>query len=144
MRITILLTSLLILAPPIVGADIYKWVDDQGITHFTQQPPMSQPAETVKPRGIKPPDDAEAKKQRESYWDAFKKDKSQTEPKPISAENQAIRQENCKRAKENLQKLADNPGRRMRDNDGNVYMMPEEQRQQRMEEARKQIKENCN
>ena len=33
---------LLLTVTPTAGADIYQWVDDQGVTHFSQVPPASQ------------------------------------------------------------------------------------------------------
>ena len=48
MRRTIFMGSLLLaLAPTVMAAQVYKWVDAQGITHFGAQPPEGTNASTV-------------------------------------------------------------------------------------------------
>jgi len=46
---TIITALLLILAfsTPSQAAKVYKWVDQDGVTHYTAQPPHNKPAETL-------------------------------------------------------------------------------------------------
>lgn len=45
----LLLTLLIGLSPWCMAAQIYKWVDAQGVTHFDAQPPQGQPSTIVQP-----------------------------------------------------------------------------------------------
>lgn len=38
---------LLILAVVTAGATIYKWVDEKGVTHYSQTPPAKQKAQEI-------------------------------------------------------------------------------------------------
>ena len=50
-KIRVSITALLLLlALPTVSAEIFKWTDAQGRTHFTDKPPKSATTETVKLR----------------------------------------------------------------------------------------------
>lgn len=48
MRLTVLASGLaLALCGNAMAAQVYKWVDAQGVTHFGAQPPQGQQVETV-------------------------------------------------------------------------------------------------
>jgi len=128
-------------------AEIYKWVDDAGITHFAESPPAADhPVETITP----PPAPASSEIAQEEI-DALiaqqqEQDKARQQAQQEAeqlAEQAAIKKENCRLAQHNLNSYQNNPGRRVTDADGNVTRMIEEERQQKIKEFQQQVKEFC-
>lgn len=135
---TLLLTLLIGLSPWCSAAQIYKWVDAQGVTHFDAQPPQGQPSTTVQtpsspaPKAAPMPGGGELGDQK--AIDA--KVKKQV------AEHQAQLKAFCEQARTNLAQLQNNP--RLREEvEGDVRRLDDTQRQERIVEAKKQIAENC-
>lgn len=135
---TLLLTLLIGFSPWCSAAQIYKWVDAQGVTHFDAQPPQGQPSTTVQtpaspaPKAAPIPGggvlgdqkaiDAKVKKQ--------------------VAEQQTQLKAFCEQARTNLAQLQNNP--RLREEvEGDLRRLDDTQRQERIVEAKKQIAENC-
>ena len=139
MRTFFLTASLLItLSPLCMAAQIYKWVDAQGVTHFDAQPTQGQPATTVvtpAPSVGKP--DAPARSSTIGDQQAIEK----TVKKQV-AEQQAQLKVFCEQARTNLAQLQNNP--RLREEvDGEMRRLTEQTRQERITEAQKQIAQNC-
>lgn len=128
-------------------ADVYKWVDENGQTHYTQQAPTEQKAELLKtppPPAFNSADQQrvdELIKQQQADRQANLEQKQQQQQ---TAEQQAIKQQNCETAKRNLQLYQDNPGRRVVDAEGNVSRLKEEDRQQGISDFQRQVEEFCN
>ncbi|SDO08129.1 protein of unknown function [Pseudomonas arsenicoxydans] len=134
---TFILVSLLI-SPLCMAGQIYKWVDAQGVTHFDAQPPQGQEATTVvtpsSPAG-KPvtPSRSTAIGDQQAIDKTVKKQ---------VAEQQAQLKVFCNQARTNLAQLQNNP--RLREEvDGEMRRLNDEQRQERISEAQKQIEKNC-
>ena len=84
--------SLLLVSSAVSASQLYQWVDEEGVTHYTQTPPPS-------------------------YVNAEQRTLQEPKPKPEATEVEepqeqdalaalkAARAENCKMARENLQKL---------------------------------------
>ena len=129
-------------------ADVYKWVDENGVTHYSQQAPKQQNAKLIKtpPPPLLNPNDAQEKvdalikQQQEQRELAAQQQQEQQQ----AAEQAAIKQQNCETAKNNLTAYMNNPGRRFIDADGNVTRLKEEDRQQGIADFQKQINEYCN
>ncbi len=145
------LTAVLVVLTSVSSAagkhGIYKWVDDSGAVHYTQTPPPNRETQELKP-APGPADDPDAiSSQLKEQTDAM--EKRQTEKRQGAAdaqqwaEIQKIRRENCATAKANLAKLQQGGNRAYRTPDGEVVRLTEEDRQQRIDEANRQIKENC-
>jgi hypothetical protein len=134
---TLFMVSLLI-SPLCMAGQIYKWVDAQGVTHFGAQPPQGQEATTVltpsNPAG-KPATLPRSK----VIGDQQAIDK--TVQKQV-AEQQAQLKVFCEQARTNLAQLQNNP-RVREDVDGEMRRLTDEQRQERITEAQKQIGDNC-
>ncbi|MDB5994215.1 MAG: glycosyltransferase [Pseudomonas sp.] len=139
MRTFFLAASLLIgISPVCMAAQIYKWVDAQGVTHFDAQPPQGQDATTVvtpSPPAGKP----DTLPRSTAIGDQQAIDKS---VKKQVAEQQAQLKVFCEQARTNLAQLQNNP-RLREDVDGEMRRLTDEQRQERTTEAQKQIAENC-
>ena len=128
-------------------ADIYKWVDTEGQTHYGQQAPQDQDVELIKapPPPAIAPDDAQKSVDTliEQQAKATKEKQERLEKANAEAEQEAIRKENCRIAQYNLQQYQNNPNRRVMDADGNVTRPPEEERQSKIVEFQQLVKDNC-
>lgn len=126
---------------------IYKWTDDKGEVHYTQQPPQNRESVTVRP-APPPPGNPEAERS-ELQQQMENLDQRQQEAAKRSAEaeqqasNQKIREKNCATARRNLAELQQGGIKRYRLPNGEVLRLNEEDRQKRIAEANKQIEENC-
>jgi hypothetical protein len=125
---------------------IYKWVDEDGVTQFSQFPPSQQQAEQV--RGAPPPaDDPAATRERlqerlEAFDERREAEAESREEQAAQKERQALRQRNCEAARHNLEILQ--RGRpRVRTETGEVTYLDEGARQERLEAARRAVQENC-
>jgi hypothetical protein len=134
---TFFMVSLLI-SPLCMAGQIYKWVDAQGVTHFDAQPPQGQEATTVVTPS--PPAGKPATLPRGNViGDQQAIDKT---VKKQVAEQQAQLKVFCEQARTNLAQLQNNP-RIREDVDGEMRRLTDEQRQERITEAQKQIGDNC-
>ncbi|UTW45228.1 DUF4124 domain-containing protein [bacterium SCSIO 12696] len=128
---------------------IYKWVDKDGVAHYSSHPPAGQKAEKVKVYGKKG-----------SSVDVSKNNKlvtqqTQATPQPQPTETVAPpatvepppsrkNPEHCEKAKKNLWNLENYPRLRIEDPDtGERRMMSDDEKQQYMDEANAQVKEFC-
>jgi hypothetical protein len=139
MRTFFFTTSLLIgLSPLCMAGQIYKWVDAQGVTHFDAQPPQGREATTVvtpAPPVGKPtaPPRSGAIGDQQAIDNKVKKQ---------VAEQQAQLRTFCEQARTNLAQLQNNP--RLREEvEGGMRRLTDQQRQERIIEAQKQIADNC-
>ncbi|NKF27938.1 MULTISPECIES: DUF4124 domain-containing protein [unclassified Pseudomonas] len=135
---TLLLTLLISVSSWCMASQIYKWVDAQGVTHFDQRPPQGQSSTAVKTPSSPAPIPAAlpgsgALGDQKAIDDKVKKQ---------VAEQQKRLKTFCEQARTNLAQLQNNP--RLREEvEGELRRLNDEQRQQRTEEAKKQIAENC-
>ncbi|MDP9711917.1 UNVERIFIED_ORG: hypothetical protein J2X80_004010 [Pseudomonas fluorescens] len=135
---TLLLILLISASPWCMAAQIYKWVDAQGVTHFDQQPPQGQSSTAVETPSSPTPIPAAlpgsgALGDQKAIDDKVKKQ---------VAEQQNQLKAFCEQARTNLAQLQNNP--RLREEvEGELRRLSDDQRQQRTDEAKKQIAENC-
>ncbi|RON21415.1 glycosyltransferase [Pseudomonas brassicacearum] len=136
MRTIFFMVSLLI-SPLCTAAQIYKWVDAQGVTHFDAQPPQGQQATTVvTPSSVSQPATLPGSKAIGNQQDIDNTVKKQV------AEQQAQLKAFCVQARTNLAQLQNNP-RLREDVEGEMRRLTDQQRQERISETQKQIVENC-
>ena len=137
MRTIFFMVSLLI-SPLCTAAQIYKWVDAQGVTHFDAQPPQGQQATTVvtPSSAVSQPATVPGSKAIGNQQDIDNTVKKQV------AEQQAQLKAFCMQARTNLAQLQNNP-RLREDVDGEMRRLSDQQRQERISETQKQIAQNC-
>ncbi|WP_137808178.1 DUF4124 domain-containing protein [Pseudomonas sp. G(2018)] len=139
MRALFLAAGLLIgLSPLSMAAQIYKWVDAQGVTHFDAQPPSGQQATVVvtpSPPAAKPA----ASLNSDTIGDQQAIDKR---VKTQVAEQQTELKVFCEQARTNLAQLRNNPQLR-EEVEGELRRLDDTQRQDRIGETQKQIADNC-
>lgn len=133
---------------PISGfTAMYKWVDEEGNTHYTQQPPPDGiAAETVQP----PPgvDTEQAVKELTQEQEQLKKLEEnrikQEEELAKQTELDAQKKENCRISRDRLSSLQNSGRVRAVDEEGNVTRITEEEHQSRIKEVQENIKKYCN
>lgn len=142
MRFVWLLLVLLAL-PSLVAAQTYRWVDEKGQVHYTQTPPVNRQYAVIGPA---PPPSASNQDDLNKSLEKDIKDRPQQQEAAAKAEQeQARRQENCKKAMEQLAHLEARTARRLGTTDaqGNPSRMTEEQFQERRAAEQQKISANC-
>ncbi|MFA7096117.1 MAG: DUF4124 domain-containing protein [Gammaproteobacteria bacterium] len=129
------------------AAGLYKWVDEQGITHYSQEPPATGKVQKIKPPPP-PPENAgkaierlEAQRQELDERRAARLEAARERQE--EAKSEEIREAACRQARENLARLEAHNRIALRSPDGNYTYLDEEQRQQRIAEARDLVSNYC-
>ena len=148
MKIPVLVT-LLILAGLATGsqAAMYKWVDENGQTVYSQIPPTSGQSTRMKP----PPPPAETPEEaRQRLNQRLQTLEDKAEDKELAGQKEAkegelaeVYKSNCAAAQHNLMFLESNPRKLVGQPDGSYVRITEEERQQKMQEAREQVEKFC-
>ncbi|MCO1335393.1 DUF4124 domain-containing protein [Microbulbifer sp. OS29] len=154
-----ILLALLIAATTVTAqADgIYRWVDENGVVHFGEQPPREAQVEVVKK-----PKSERYKKWQEEQGSLPSQDRQQVKPlvtqKPEQENQPELRQKEleqvakaevatraklCKAHQKDLSTLTTNTRIQAVDENGNRRKLGEDERQERIAKAREQIRENC-
>ena len=150
MRRTIFLGSLLLaLAPTVMAAQVYKWVDAQGITHFGAQPPEGANAATVNTNTAQPkagsnfPPPPAARPTLPPSADEQQKAADEKVRQEV-AQQEAERLKQCEKLRNDMAQLKNNPRIRVDDGNGDLRRITEEERQGRIAAGEKSLRENCN
>jgi hypothetical protein len=131
----------LAIGPLAQAAQIYKWVDAQGVTHFDAQPPAGQQAQEIHtqkavsapPPASQPAPLPDPKGEQEAVDAKVKKQ---------VADQEAKRAVYCNAARTNLSQFQNNP--RVREEvDGEIKRFTEEERQARITDLKQAISDNC-
>lgn len=144
--------------PLLMGATIYRWVDADGIVNYTQIKPEGVEAELVSadtgrrisprkpPPAATPSGDAQApadddqalsERQRAMLEDLRAAEARRQE------EIARVREANCEQARQVLDRLTARGRIRVMGDDGVERVMPEEERQERIDEAQRVVAANC-
>ena len=127
-------------------AATYRWVNEQGVTVYSQTPPPSGQATVIPPppppatgAPIRPPIEEQLKQ-----IEAQKAERQQREAKAADEKKrQTIMDANCRNARHNLEVLEGPARRRFAENGGEYQRLTEEERQKRIELAKENIKQFC-
>jgi hypothetical protein len=137
-----------VLAPLTAPADIYRWVDESGVTVYSQWPAPSGDAVRVDtPTGPGEAERAAAEQrlqqQLEQLQDVADERKATAEERAQAAELARRRTDNCTKARNNLATLQNLGPRMVRKPDGSYARMTQEEVAAEMRTAREQIDEYC-
>jgi len=126
----------------VMAAQVYKWVDAQGVTHFGAQPPLGQQVETV--------NTVTAPAKSTTMPAPVVEDETEVDQQSIDrkvkrqvAEQEAERKRYCETMRTNLAQLQNNPRVRVEEK-GETRRITEEERQAKIAETRGKIAEYCN
>lgn len=136
-----------VVSTPAQAADFYRWVDDNGVTHYSQTPPPHRQTHQLKPPPPPAEDPAQARERLDAQVQALNERRREREQE-AEAERQAleaeqVRQQNCQIARSNLENLEIATNSLMRLPDGSYERLDEETRQAKMDEARQAIEKYC-
>jgi hypothetical protein len=143
-----------LLAPVAQADDVYKWLNEYGEVQYTQMPPPHgiqairiQSAPPIINEPDEPPDAPATEEQPadefvdEQFQDAGQEDAADSAAR--DAELARSMKENCDNARKNLTTLNRGGQARFIKPNGEVFRLTEEERQQRINEAKDQIKLLC-
>ena len=137
--------------------EIYRWVDADGVVNYTQQKPRDVAAQQLTTQRGAPTRVESAASQvtqavdadvaaAERNLDDAQKDMLEDLRAAEAARQQEIakvKEANCQRSRALLSNLSAKEHIRIRDDSGTERVMPEEERQRRIEAAQKGIVDNC-
>ena len=141
----VIVLALLTLAPlPNASAAAYKWVDQNGETHYSQMPPPDANVQVIKtPRSSSTPGTAQQPAATSKQPDTGKPAGDQTPQAKAKVEDAQIRAENCATARRNLEMLQTKSRVNVKDQNGLYHRLTEEERQAQIKDAQQQIDEFC-
>jgi len=90
-----------------MGATLYKWVDEKGVTHYTQEPPPDGKATKIEPKVDAPaakPESSESWREREVEFRRRRLEKERNDEKAQAGADEAEKQRRarCLQAQEEL------------------------------------------
>lgn len=129
--------ALLSMAPAAGMAEVYKWVDDDGVTHYSQQPP---PGGT--PTVITPTADAPSSAENGPEADAAEQDDGSADTEDGDGEQETIA-DFCEELREREKVLEGDRPIRMKAEDGTLTDLDDEGRAQRLERVQSQLQDHC-
>lgn len=139
-RLLALVALTLILPLNASAEQVYRWVDDEGVTHFSAHPPKGRASESLQTQtGHSEPVD---------YSSQYPRPKTQSNP-PQSASAVAEQpspqelDEACRRARQNVQTLQDGGRIAVEAEDGSARYLDEQERAERLEQARQIMDRAC-
>ncbi|HEY7773283.1 MAG TPA: DUF4124 domain-containing protein [Marinagarivorans sp.] len=125
--------GLALIAMPSTAGEYYKWVDENGVSHFSERPPKEATAEKVK-TSARPPTTEEVDAAESAEQEALV-----DEPKAKIGQDPA----RCTAEQNRLKQLSSGARIRMQNPDGGFYYLDERQIQQEMQKSRQAISESC-
>jgi len=138
-----------------VFSNIYKWVDEEGNVHYSQQRPAAKPSEKMKVNAHAPEDSSSYKRPtlNKKADDAAQAEQTQENGSDKNAEDDAPKVESaaekkrrlaaCAQARQQLATMQAKGQIRSRDKDGNTTYMSQEQKESRMKNIREAIAKQC-
>jgi len=130
-RKTLMLTLLMTIAPGMaMGASVYKWTDENGVTHFGDRQPVGASSETVNVRsGTSSGADASRPSPQKRLGELQEQQQKEADrEKETSAEKarRKQREANCATAQTNLEIISTTARIRVEENGEQRYLTPEE------------------
>jgi hypothetical protein len=141
--------------PLLMGASVYRWVDEGGVINYSQLKPEGVEAELVMADtgqriGTTPPpasagagaDTANGEQQlgesQQKMLDELKAAEAQRREQIAK-----LRAANCRQARDQLESLTSRGRIRVKGEDGTERVMPDEERRGRIDEAQRAVAANC-
>ncbi len=127
-------------------AAMYKWVDEDGNTHYSERPPPGD----IETQTIKPPPKVDTERalkeleERENKFNEMQKTRTKkAEDHEIRTEEVAMNKRNCELARDKLAKANEQTRVYAQEKDGTRRRITEEERQERIAAAQKDIAGFC-
>ena len=152
MRTKVILISLLLgvtaalLMEPLAGEEVYRWVDEDGVVHFDDQPGENKEAVQVDSQsgvgGDQAPAPAYPAKPSEPSLAQQKRDE-RAERRQEAAEQRSAVEQGCAQARQRVEMLEPSPRVMVENEDGSISRLEDEKRLELLDEAKAFIAKNC-
>ncbi|MBN1378845.1 MAG: DUF4124 domain-containing protein [Gammaproteobacteria bacterium] len=147
-RIEIIFVLMLSLSSSSLCAEVYKWTDENGQTHYSDIP-QDQPSNKItvneKPESSSEPSDADRRDYQKRVLDSFAQERQQKQQKKEEQEKkQAEQRKQCEQARKRLSDVETAGYLYEKDKDGEKVIFTDEQRQAATDQARAAVKQYCN
>lgn len=146
----ILLTTLaMALSASSTWAKMYKWVDEEGQTHYTQTPPPDNAREQGSVAPPPPPAESPEKaaerfeKIRQSLQEDIEAEQKAEEEQQENRKTAKEQANRCNKAKTWLRQLESNTRLREVNEDGEYVLLDNSVRQERLKKARELVEKEC-
>ncbi|MEH6566753.1 MAG: DUF4124 domain-containing protein [Halopseudomonas sp.] len=145
MRKTVIAIALGLACTPLMAEKLYKWVDENGVTQFSQQPPVSSQYErmnvTAPPKlgSEMAPEPAESSSTADAPDDSPATAATQQQTK----EQQALQEAQCAKLREDLTTMENNPRLGRTNAAGEMERIGEDERQSMIAKAREELATHC-
>lgn len=142
-------TGLILLFSVTAHAQIYKWIDENGKTQYTDRPPppgAAKEGQRLNIKALATPSNNATGKSRSLTDERLEFDKRQEKKKEDDVKQQAKTEDDkkkCLDAQARLKMYTDTPRMTVPDGTGGITYVDDETRQKRIEEANKAIKALC-
>lgn len=143
-----ILSALLLLAATDAPAkdEVYRWVDDDGVIHFDQQPGDDKETVNIDTQGgigvgQTTPQVTPAPEPEPSY--AQQRRDTRAERRQEAAEQHAAAEKACAQARQRVEMLEPSPRVMVKNEDGSISRLDDEKRLEILAEARAYIEKNC-
>ncbi len=144
----IIFISTLMLLVSVCNAGIYKWVDDEGNVHYSQQRPANTSSERMKVQQYAPKDTSSYKRP------SFKSSDTQTAKSPKAEEDEPEeeketraekkqRMADCEQIRNNLASMESRGRIRSKDADGNITYLSDKEKQARITKSKATLSKSC-
>ena len=136
------IAAALLLALPAAAQSLYKWVDEKGVTHYTQEPPPNGNASKLDVKvepGRAAPDDWKARELDSRRKKIESEGKSRVEEQRKALERAA----RCDRARSSLDQLRNSRRLYKLDAKGERVYLEDDQRPALIEKAQADVREYC-
>lgn len=145
MRRAMLLTAMLAIgfssAPAGAAKDYYKWVDEDGVTHYSARPPYNRPSEIV---SVTTGERSSVPAASATQNGSSSADGSASETRTAATESEKIKDPlRCENARSNLEVLQNNAKVRMKDEEGNIHYLTQEEKAEKIRESQQAVEESC-
>lgn len=133
-------------AGPVTSAELYKWVDENGVTQYSQSPPVGKAEVQTMNVKVTPADPAAAEtlKARVESLDKIRDTRAEDQQLNRQVEEaKAVNEENCRRARARLAAYSV-PNALIEQVDGSRARVDEATRQKELTASQEMVKTYCN
>ena len=127
------------------AGEIYRWVDDEGVTHYTQHPPADRSAERLEtePAPADAPRESlpDTEEMRDSAADRIERERLEREEAERLRESRAERAAWCPQARQQLEAMRNQP--RVRHEDEGYRLLNEDELEAKVRELQEKIERRC-
>ena len=128
-------------------AEMYRWVDENGVTHFSQAPPASGDATRLEKPAADPVGNSDTVQSVNEQWQQLQDRRDERAEQEEQAQEQqdlqARREANCRAARNNLEVLQGPTNRLIKTPGGDYQRLTEEERQERIRKAEEIMERDC-